>query len=247
MDEQGGNTPLSSAPYVEDDPATTAVRSTRSERMGRRRVAVDLAVGAVLLLAVGLAWQAGWLEGDAVRGAVDRAGVWGPVLFVATYAVLSLLPVPLGLFTVLAGAVFGGVLGVGVVWAGAMAGALLGWVLARSALLPVVESTIRQHRSQVWEQLSGTGVWPVLAVRLMPVAPFMAVNYVAGATGVPLRPYVVGTALGILPAVALYVQVGAAGLEDPAALLWALFGIVLLIGLGSYLVRRGQKPAAVEP
>ncbi|HKJ11172.1 MAG TPA: TVP38/TMEM64 family protein [Ornithinimicrobium sp.] len=211
--------------------------------LSRRAWLVRLLLVLVLLLGLWLAYQAGWLEPEAVQDRVAQAGIWGPLVFVAVYAVLALLPVPLSLFTVLAGAVFGGLWGVVVVWVGAMLGSLTGFFLARSTIRPMLQPVVDRHRSAVWGYLEGTGVWPVLTIRLMPVAPFMAVNYVAGATGIPLVSYVVGTAVGMLPAVVLYVQVGASGLADPARLLWALAGIVVLIVVGYLLAHRHQRAA----
>lgn len=208
---------------------------------------VRLLLVVALLVGLWYGYQAGWLEPEAVRRRVAQAGVWGPVVFVAIYAVLALLPVPLGLFTVLAGAVFGGLWGVVVVWVGAMLGSLAGFFLARSTIRPALQPVIDQHRSSVWRYLEGTGFVPVLTIRLMPVAPFMAVNYVAGATGIPLVSYVLGTAVGILPAVVLYVQVGASGLQDPAGLLWALAGIAALIAVGYVLLQRRKRAVAGSP
>ncbi|MGB7448530.1 MAG: TVP38/TMEM64 family protein [Ornithinimicrobium sp.] len=213
--------------------------------VGTRTWLVRLVLVLVLLGALWFGYRAGWLEPEAVRRRVAQAGVWGPLVFVALYAVLSLLPVPLGLFTVLAGAVFGGLWGVVVVWVGAMLGSLAGFFLARSTIRPALQPVIEQHRSSVWRYLQGTGFVPILTIRLMPVAPFMAVNYVAGATGVPLVPYVLGTAVGIVPAVVLYVQVGASGLQDPARLLWALAGVVALIVVGYVLLQR-RSPGGAE-
>lgn len=207
--------------------------------MSRRRLVVPLTLVLVLAAVAALAWWADWLTGPAVVDAVACTGAWGPLAFVLMYAALSLVPVPLGVLTILAGAVFGFTEGLLLVWAGSVLGAVAGWLLARTALLPVVEELVTRHRRAAWAHLSGTGVWPVVVVRMLPVAPFMAVNYVAGASGVPFRPYLVGTVVGILPSSALYVQVGAAGLEDPAGVSWALFGIVVLVVLGGYLVRRG--------
>lgn len=200
----------------------------------------------VVVAVVWIAYQQGFLEPSAVRDRVAAAGWWGPLIFIAVYAVLALLPVPLGLFTVLAGAVFGGIWGVVVVWVGAMIGSLAGFFLARSTIRPALEPLIEKHQGKIWHYLEGTGVFPVLAIRLMPVAPFVAVNYVAGATGIPLKSYSIGTALGILPAVALYAQVGASGLEDPARLLWSLAGIVVLIVIGYVLLQRGRARGATS-
>ncbi|MGB5952552.1 MAG: TVP38/TMEM64 family protein [Ornithinimicrobium sp.] len=208
------------------------------ERVTTRGWVIRGVIALTLLGALAVAYQSGLLQPDAVREQVAAAGIWGPVVFIAVYAVLALLPVPLGLFTILAGAVFGGMWGVVVVYIGAMLGALLGYFVADSTLRPVVEPLISKHQSKVLRYLQGTGVFPVLALRLMPVAPFMAINYVSGATGIPRSSYTLGTALGIIPAVVLYVQVGASGLEDPSRLLWALAGIVVLIVIGYVLVNR---------
>ncbi|MGB5937499.1 MAG: TVP38/TMEM64 family protein [Ornithinimicrobium sp.] len=204
-------------------------------------------VAVALLGTLAAAYRSGLLQPDAVRDQVAAAGIWGPILFIVVYAVLALLPVPLGLFTILAGAVFGGIWGMVVVWIGAMLGALLGFFLAQSTLRPVVEPLISKYRGNVLRYLQGTGVFPVLALRLMPVAPFMAINYVAGATGIPLRSYTIGTALGMVPAVVLYVQVGASGLQDPAGLLWSLAGIVVLIVIGYVLINRSRADEGSAP
>ncbi|CAN5541910.1 TVP38/TMEM64 family protein [soil metagenome] len=221
-----------------------------AQQVSTRGWAIRGVIALTLLVALAASYRSGLLQPEAVREQIAAAGIWGPVVFIAVYAVLALLPVPLGLFTILAGAVFGGIWGMVVVWIGAMLGALAGFFLAQSTLRPVVEPLISKHRGNVWRYLQGTGVFPVLALRLMPVAPFMAINYVAGATGIPLRSYSVGTALGMLPAVVLYVQVGASGLEDPARLLWSLAGIVVLIVIGYLLVNRsssGQGDATPAP
>jgi uncharacterized membrane protein YdjX (TVP38/TMEM64 family) len=43
------------------------------------------------------------------------------------------------------------------------------------------------------------GVLAVAGIRLVPVAPFTVVNLVAGASGIGMKEYAVGTALGLAP------------------------------------------------
>ena len=50
----------------------------------------------------------------------------------------------------------------------------------------------------------------MVTVRILPLAPFGMVSYAFGASGVRLRAYLVGTVLGMLPATAVYVNLGAA-------------------------------------
>lgn len=213
--------------------------------MTRRWLVNALLLAALVVVGV-VVWQQDLVQRSRLEELVADAGAWGPVVFVVVYAVLSLFPVPQGLFTVLAGVLFGAVGGVLVVWVAAVLGALGGFLIARSSLRPVIDPVIARYGGEVRERLMGTGVLPILAIRLMPVAPFMAVNYVCGAAGVPLRSYSIATMLGILPAVVLYVQVGASGLQDPAGLLWGLAGIAALILLGGWLLRRTDRARAAQ-
>lgn len=206
--------------------------------MSRARIALDVVMLTLVGLAALLTWRAGWLESAVLVDTLDRTGVWGPTVFLLLYAVIALLPLPLGLVTIVAGSVFGLVQGVLLVWAGAALGGIGGWLIARSSLAPLVQRVVTRDRGWILDRLSGTGIWPMVLIRLMPIAPFMAVSYAAGATGVTFRRYLIGTVVGILPASALYVQVGAAGLQDPAGLLWAVFGFVLLLALTGWLLRR---------
>ena len=51
------------------------------------------------------------------------------------------------------------------------------------------------------EQLCRGGVWTVAAVRLMPIAPFTVVNVVSGGLRIPMKNFVMGTFIGLLPGI----------------------------------------------
>ena len=52
------------------------------------------------------------------------------------------------------------------------------------------------------EQRSGqTGIVAVTTLRLLPIAPFTVVNIISGAFKVPLRDYILGSLLGLLPGI----------------------------------------------
>jgi uncharacterized membrane protein YdjX (TVP38/TMEM64 family) len=77
------------------------------------------------------------------------------------------------------------------------------------------------------------GVLAMSALRLLPVAPFVVVNVVAGAFDVPLGAYMAGTAIGVLPGTLVACAVGSqlvAGLHDPQTLdvAWVLGPLVLM-------------------
>ena len=77
---------------------------------------------------------------------------------------------------------------------------------------------------------------------MVPVAPFTVVNMVMGAAGVRMRPYLVGTALGLLPGVVVLTLVGDRLRElwrspDRANILWFALVAVLWLGLAFVLQR----------
>jgi uncharacterized membrane protein YdjX (TVP38/TMEM64 family) len=71
----------------------------------------------------------------------------------------------------------------------------------------------------------------VLLTRLCPVFPFIFLNYALGLTSIALRPYVIGTVVGIVPAMVMLVYVGsaanAAASQERTPAQWALYGVGL--------------------
>jgi uncharacterized membrane protein YdjX (TVP38/TMEM64 family) len=99
--------------------------------------------------------------------------------------------------------------------------------------------------------VTGRGFLAVLTGRLLPVMPFVAVSYGAGLTGVRLLPYVLATALGLVPSTVVQVGLGASGgwLAETASpdLLWSV-GVVTLVAVAAGVVawrRRGVASRAV--
>ncbi|GAC1492541.1 MAG: hypothetical protein NVS2B15_12540 [Pseudarthrobacter sp.] len=168
--------------------------------------------------------------------------IWGPAVFVLGYAALTLTPVPKNVLSIGAGVVFGFAGGVWVVVVAALLGALAAFWLGRWLGREAVENYTAARVGRLDEVLRRRGVIAVVGVRLVPVLPFTAINYLAGVTSVAWWQYLVGTALGILPGTLSYVTLGAFGLQFgwqvQAAL--AVLGLLTLAGL-VVAVRRRRK------
>ncbi len=169
---------------------------------------------------------------------------WGPTVFVLGYAVLTLSPVPKNVLSIGAGVVFGFAGGIGVVVAAALLGATAAFWLGRWLGREAVETFTGARVEKLDQVLRRRGFAAVIGVRLVPVLPFTAINYLAGLTSVPWWPYLAGTALGILPGTISYVTLGAFGMQfgwqvQAAA---ASLGLLTLAGL-IVAVRRRRKGA----
>ncbi|MGF1513947.1 MAG: TVP38/TMEM64 family protein [Elainellaceae cyanobacterium] len=138
---------------------------------------------------------------------------WGAALFIAAHVVSTMLGLPGTLLVVIGGSVFG--LLWGTVWSvvGATLGAVAAFYVARYLLRDWIEA--RFAKSPLLQRLNCTlhhsSMTCVLAARLAPISPFSVVNFLFGLTQISLRPYVLGTLIGIVPGTLLYTWLGLAG------------------------------------
>ena len=197
---------------------------------------LGIAVGVLAALLAFLASR-DLLSPTRIRELVEEAPVAAPLVFMALYALLTVLLIPGGVRSLVAGALFGPVWGTVVTVIGATVGATIAFLIARSVGRAHVERITGSRVARIDRWITDRGLGAVLFVRLVPLFPFNTVNYAAGLTGLPLRTFALGTLIGMTPGTAAYVGLGA-GLDAPnsrgflasAALLAALTlaGIVAL-------------------
>lgn len=130
--------------------------------------------------------------------------------YAALYAVLVAASVPVGTaLTVLGGAVFGAVLGGALAVTGATTGATALFLAARGTLGTVLARRHGALLARVQPRLRRDGFFAVLTLRLLPFVPFWLVNLACGMVGLRLVPFLLGTALGIVPAATVLASAGA--------------------------------------
>lgn len=205
--------------------------------MDRAALAKAGALALVLLGAIGLALVLGTPDIAAMRSRVDAAGVWGPALFFALYVGLALIPVPKSVLTAAGGALFGLWAGAALSLSGALVGAVISFGIGRLLGREAVDRLIRGRLARVDALLADHGLSAVLIVRLVPLVPFIAINYASGLSGVRFRHYVLGSALGMVPGSLAYAALGAYG-TNPWGLAAAGSALLVLIVVGSWWARR---------
>jgi uncharacterized membrane protein YdjX (TVP38/TMEM64 family) len=177
-----------------------------------------LAAGTVAALSVELPDVA------AVRRWVEDTGTPGLVVLALAKGVVVVGPVPRSALCFLLGVVLGFPTGLAVCLAGGMLGALLAFGLSRTLGRDAVNRLAGPRLTAVDRALRGRAFTAVLVARVLPFAPFSAVNHAAGLSAVPFRPFVAATALGLVPGTVLQVGAGASvpQLQDWAARLGSL-------------------------
>jgi len=222
------------------------MRGPYTPRTLRRRLVI-LACALMALVGLAMAWSwspmRDWLDVDLVVGALRRFGAaFGPVAAVGGFALALVVAVPLTFLTLVALVAFGPMAGFACAMAGALLGAGasygIGYVLGRE----VVERLAGPRVNQLSRRLARRGLLAVVAVRMVPVAPFAIVNMVAGASHIRLRDLLLGSAIGITPgtlAMMLFIDQITAALRQPTPLTFVLAGLtVLLIAVGAWALQR---------
>ncbi len=205
--------------------------------MGRAALVKAGVLVLIVLGAVGLALILGTPDIAAMRARVDAVGIWGPALFFALYASLALIPGPKALLTAAGGALFGLWAGAGLSLAGALVGAVISFGAGRLLGRDAVDHLIRGRLARVDALLADHGLSAVLIVRLVPLVPFIAINYASGLSGVRFRHYLLGSALGMVPGSLAYAALGAYG-TNPWGLAAAGSALIVLIVGGAWWARR---------
>ena len=211
----------------------------------RKLYLLAFALAALLALAAAWAWtpMRAWLDVDLVVMSLQRFGrAFGPVAAVCGFALALTVAVPLVFLTLVALVAFGPLAGFACAMAGALVGAAasygIGWFLGRD----VVRRLAGERINRLSQRLARRGVLAVIAVRLVPVAPFAVVNMVAGASHIRLRDLLLGTAIGMTPAtlaMVVFVDQIMDALRQPAPLTFALAGLtVVLVVAGAWAIQR---------
>jgi uncharacterized membrane protein YdjX (TVP38/TMEM64 family) len=129
--------------------------------------------------------------------------------FIFVYTAQTALSLPgAAILTLAAGAIFGALLGTVWVNIGATTGAVLAFLLARTLLRDWVVHTFGKKMESLDKGLKESALSYLLFLRLIPLFPFFLVNLACGITGLPMRTYILGTMVGILPGSFVYANAG---------------------------------------
>jgi len=204
-------------------------------RNGTKILLAILVVAALLFAGRVLPFRE-WL--DTFGRWIEGLGPAGYALYVAAYALVTVLMMPAVLMMVAAGYFFGLLKGVAIVSAGATLGASLAFLIARHLARGRVERyATGQPRYKAIDAAVGKKGWRIVfLMRLSPLVPFVVSNYFYGLTAIRFRPYVLASWAGMIPLQFLYVSFGVAGREatvpsegPAAAWKWGLLAVGALV------------------
>lgn len=180
---------------------------------------------------------------ERARALLDDLGLWAPVLFVLVFSLLEPFFVPGLAFMIPAGLVFSFPELFLLTWLGSIGAGVVGFSFARFVGREFVESRLPARLRRYDEDLSRRGLRTVILVRLtLFLAP--PAHWLLGLSRVRFGPFVLGTAIGFVPGIALasylIVFLGESigdWLTDRTAGFW----IAAVLGVGVVLLARRRR------
>ncbi len=159
------------------------------------------------------------LDAGTLKDWLASAGMAGPLLFMALYAIATVLFLPGSVLTLAGGALFGPAWGTFYNLTGATLGAALAFLIARYLASEWVRARLGKRTGRVGRLLKGVESegWRFVAfTRLVPLFPFNLLNYALGLTRVGFLHYLVATYVFMFPGAVAYTYLGYAGREAVA-------------------------------
>jgi phospholipase D1/2 len=207
------------------------------------------------LLALAAAWR--WTPlGDLLAVvriealAGDVAGSpWSFPIAMAGFVAGSLLAAPVTLLIAASALIFGPWQGFLYSLAGGVLSAMVNFWIGNALGRDAVRRLAGKRINRLSKRLSRRGLLTVIALRIVPVAPFAVINLVAGASHIRFRDFWLGTLLGMAPgalALSFFADgvVGALRAPNPGTIAWVGVFAAFLAGggiLANRWIRHGEK------
>lgn len=139
---------------------------------------------------------------DRAQAALERLGIWAPILYVVAFALLEPFFIPGLAFMIPGGFVFSFPELFVLSWLGSIGAGIVGFSFARFIGREFVESRLPDRLRTYDERLATRGLRTVIWVRMML---FLAppAHWLLGLSKVRFAPFVLGTAIGFVPGIGL--------------------------------------------
>jgi uncharacterized membrane protein YdjX (TVP38/TMEM64 family) len=175
-----------------------------------------LVIGALMALVFAMGWhqylsfKTIGLNYEALRSFIDGNLAFALLLYALLYIGVVALSLPGGLIMTLAGGLlFGWQIGAPVTIVAATIGATIIFLVAKTSFGETLAVKAGPWIGKLRDGFQENALSYLLFLRLVPAFPFVVVNLAPALLGVPLRTYVLGTLIGIIPGTTAYSIAGA--------------------------------------
>lgn len=201
-------------------------------------IATMLSVLLALTLATIMLGSYGEMLQNYINGLIPRT-LSGALTFVLILTPAMAIGLPRQVAALSAGFIFGASHGLILATFSAILGCLITLLFARKLLAKIVEQNYPVPLAKVSHFFSHNTFLKALIIRLLPAGSNFLTNVLAGTARSPLKPYMLGSALGFVPQMTVFSLMGAGlQVDGQQQLIFSLALLVVAIGLSAYLYKK---------
>ncbi|CAN5136483.1 hypothetical protein BH11PAT3_BH11PAT3_1510 [soil metagenome] len=176
---------------------------------------------------------------------LEQQSTMNPFKVAGILIMLKSIAAPLGIpgtpLTLITGSIFGLWIGTLVALIGNTIGATLAFLLARYIFQDYGKKLFKKNQKleKYVDGLEKNGLGTVLFLRLVPLFPFNVINFLLGVTPIPLKIYIVGSFIGMIPGTFLFVYLSRSlRMLSLLNIGLSILGIIALTFIGKYYEKR---------
>lgn len=213
-----------------------------------RRGWIKYAIAATLVLSLVALWKnteiGRSLDVDTVTAWIEsvRRSPLAPVYVALGFMVASIVLFPITILIIASAAVFPPFQALAYILLGVLCSSAANYYIGRMVGRDLIRRFPGGRLNSLSRRLAKSGLWAVIAVRNIPVAPYAVVNTVAGAARIKVRDFLAGTVLGMLPGIAAVTfftdRMAEALLHPESANVALALGLGVALFAGLYFFRR---------
>ena len=169
---------------------------------------------------------------------INSFGMMAPVVYIIMFTLVPLTLFPDSILAVSGGMVFGVFYGTIYTIIGALFGATLSFFIARFLGRGIVNKLVHNKGKWFEDGVEKRGFLIILALRLIPLVPFDIISYGAGLSKIKFKDFFAASAVGIIPGVIVFTNLGDKSLKVTSPEFIAALGMLILLLLISYFMKK---------
>lgn len=146
---------------------------------------------------------------DTLKNLILDSGYFAPLIYIIAFSLVPLTFFPDSLLAILGGTIFGLSRGFLYTSIGALIGGSISFFISRILGQSFVEKLENDKLKNIQNLLKDNGFLMILLLRLIPLFPFDLISYGAGLTKISYKDFLLGTLIGTIPGILVFVNLGA--------------------------------------
>lgn len=173
-----------------------------------------------------------------VKNYVNSYGILAPLVYIVLFTLSAVTLFPDSVLAISGGMCFGLAGGFIYTLLGALGGATFAYYLAKSLGQNFVKKVMKKDISKLENAMKKGGFYIVFILRLIPLVPFDVISYCAGFTGIKYKDFALGTLIGTIPGIFVYINLGDKTTEIGSSSFYLSIALLIALILGSFYLKK---------